>query len=156
MEPHSELGASSVLEDDTSLDKMDLNLLLSMLTLLTFRLLRDSLIERLISTHNAVPFLNTLARSDQNVHRYETEEFMRPEKEHSLPLPEDHLIRGQVWSQDYFPSGWYKTNGSDEEEKNIEHASTVRVRGERVKWLAYRLSSVSTLCSSDAPVSDSV
>ena len=28
------------------------------------------------------------------------------------PLPEDYLIRGQLWSQWYFPSGWF--NASEE------------------------------------------
>jgi hypothetical protein len=87
-------------------------------------------------------FLNTLSRSDTTEARYETHEFVRAEKGDSIPLPEDHLIRGQVWSQDYFPADLFKSSGSDDEEKNIEHASTVRMRAERVLNLGYRLAHV--------------
>ncbi|KIW02440.1 hypothetical protein, variant [Verruconis gallopava] len=85
-------------------------------------------------------FLNTLNRTDNAEARYEVDTFIRPEKENSVPLPEDYLIRGQVWSQDYFPADLFRSGASDDEEKNIEHASTMRIRTERVLNLAYRLS----------------
>jgi hypothetical protein len=90
-------------------------------------------------------FLNTLSRSDPCEPRFEIDGFIRPEKGDLIPLPEDHLIRGQVWSQEYFPPNFFKNSGSDDEEKNIEHASTVRMRTERVLNLSYRLSQVRVL-----------
>jgi hypothetical protein len=90
-------------------------------------------------------FMNTFARTEQHASHYECAEFIRPEKGDGRPLPEDHLIRGQVWSQDYFPSDWFKDSEVDDEERSIEHASTVRIRAERVLWLLYRIASVSVL-----------
>jgi hypothetical protein len=95
-------------------------------------------------------FLNTLVRTDLINPRYESTAFIRPEKGDARPLPEDHLIRGQVWSQNAFPADWFKESEVDDEERSIEHASTVRDRSERVLWLAYRLASVS-LCRSISP-----
>lgn len=88
-------------------------------------------------------FLNTLSKLDTVDRRYEVDAFVQPEKGEAIALPEDYLIRGQVWSQDYFPVDMFKSNQTDDEEKNIEHASTVRVRAERVLNVAYRLSRVS-------------
>jgi hypothetical protein len=89
-------------------------------------------------------FVNMLARAESQT-RFESADFIRPEKGHALPLPEDHLIRGQIWSQNAFPSDWFKESEVDDEERSIEHASTVQIRAERVLWLAYRLASVSWL-----------
>ncbi|QDS74745.1 hypothetical protein FKW77_001179 [Venturia effusa] len=86
-------------------------------------------------------FLNTLGRSMQPPPHFESARFIRPQQGDARPLPEDHLIRGQVWSQDYFPEDWFKESEVDDEERSIEHASTVRVRSERVLWIAFRLSS---------------
>jgi hypothetical protein len=88
-------------------------------------------------------FLNTLAKAESQT-RYESTEFIRPEKGDARPLPEDHLIRGQVWCQNAFPGDWFKESEVDDEERSIEHASTVQVRAERVLWLAYRLAAVSS------------
>jgi hypothetical protein len=88
-------------------------------------------------------YINTLARSMHPPPHFESVPFIRPEQGDARPLPEDHLIRGQIWSQDYFPGDWFKESEVDDEERSIEHASTVRVRAERVLWISYRLASVS-------------
>lgn len=93
-------------------------------------------------------FLHTLGRSMQPPPHFESVEFIPPKQGDARPLPEDHLIRGQVWSQDYFPKDWFQESEVDDEERSIEHASTVRVRAERVLWIAFRLASVSLLSSS--------
>lgn len=87
-------------------------------------------------------FINTLAHTEPVDARYENMDFIRQEKGDARPLPEDHFIRGQVWSQDSFPDDWFKESEVDDEERSIEHASTVRVRAERVLWLSYRLALV--------------
>jgi hypothetical protein len=89
-------------------------------------------------------FINTLARAENHT-RYESLEFIRPEKGDARPLPEDHLIRGQIWSQKAFPGDWFKESEVDDEERSIEHASTVQIRAERVLWLAYCIASVSSI-----------
>jgi len=67
-------------------------------------------------------------------------------------LPEDKLIRGQVWTQDYFPEGWFRGDnqdegdeekeeeeGEEEETENFGQSSICYARKDRVLWLAYRL-----------------
>ena len=61
-----------------------------------------------------------------------------------LPLPEDYLVRGLVWAQEYLPAGWLGRE-RDEEERFLELASTAKSRTERVLRLGYRLSTVSLL-----------
>ena len=71
-------------------------------------------------------------------------------------LPEDKLIRGQVWTQDYFPEGWFRGDnqdegdeekeeeeGEEEETENFGQSSICYARKDRVLWLAYRLAHVS-------------
>ncbi|KAL6702657.1 hypothetical protein ACN47E_001242 [Coniothyrium glycines] len=60
------------------------------------------------------------------------------ERTDELPLPEDYLIRGLIWAQEYFPKTWFLRE-HDEEERYLEHASTVKTRTERVLRLAYQL-----------------
>jgi hypothetical protein len=90
-------------------------------------------------------FLNTLVTPGQVDPLYESDSFIQPEKGDTIPLPEDYLIRGQVWSQDYFPTDLFKSSDSDDEEKNIEHASTVRMRQDRVLNLGYQLAQVCSI-----------
>ncbi|KAF1991083.1 hypothetical protein K402DRAFT_170744 [Aulographum hederae CBS 113979] len=52
----------------------------------------------------------------------------------SGPLPEDYFIRGQFWSQWYFPETWFSEQKSDEE-RSIEHASTIKARIDRILYL---------------------
>ncbi|KAF1938283.1 hypothetical protein EJ02DRAFT_410659 [Clathrospora elynae] len=55
------------------------------------------------------------------------------------PLPEDYIVRGLIWTQDYFPKKWFERE-HDVEERFLELASTVKNRTERVLRLGYRLS----------------
>lgn len=88
-------------------------------------------------------YINTLVHSMQPAPKFESVDFIRPQQGDARPLPEDHLIRGQVWSQSYFPEDWFKESEFDDEERSIEHASTMRIRAERVLWIFFRLASVS-------------
>ncbi|KAK7556788.1 hypothetical protein IWX49DRAFT_623341 [Phyllosticta citricarpa] len=83
-------------------------------------------------------FLNTLARADPICPEVESAVFLREVHEDGRPLPEDYLIRGQLWAHAYYPEGWF--DGSrDEEERVLELASTVKSRTERIMWLGIRL-----------------
>ncbi|KAL6150014.1 hypothetical protein ACJQWK_02614 [Exserohilum turcicum] len=61
------------------------------------------------------------------------------EREDELPLPEDNLVRGLVWVEDYFPKTWFERK-PDEEERYLELASTVKNCTNRVFRLGYTLS----------------
>ena len=65
--------------------------------------------------------------------------FLTPEKpDDTKPLSEDYLIRGLIWTQFYFPSGWF--NGqTDENGRSIETATMHKARVERVQWLGLHL-----------------
>ncbi|KAJ4286340.1 hypothetical protein N0V90_013374 [Kalmusia sp. IMI 367209] len=49
----------------------------------------------------------------------------------NLPLPEDYLIRGQLWSQWYFQENWF-ADGHDEKERYFELVSTIKSRTKRI------------------------
>lgn len=87
-----------------------------------------------------VAFLNTLFSSERQ-ENLEWAKIFPTGQADVFPLPEDYLIRGQLWSQWYFPAGWFdKEHG--EEARSLELASTVRFRNERIVQLGYNLASV--------------
>jgi hypothetical protein len=67
------------------------------------------------------------------------------ERADELPLPEDYLVRGLIWADNYFPKTWFERE-HDEKELYWEPASTDRTRIERVLRLGFSISKVSALC----------
>lgn len=88
-----------------------------------------------------VSFLNTLVKSERPEQIMPGAVFPADQAD-NLPLPEDYLMRGQIWSQSYFPENWFARE-HDEEDRYLELASTIKSRTERVLHLGYRLSTVS-------------
>lgn len=95
---------------------------------------------------NGVPWevvktlLNTLARFKGKHWRMESTDIMQQRGGGSTqPLPEDYLLRGQLWVEGYYPVGWLD-NSLDEDERMIEIASTTESRIERILWLGIQLS----------------
>ena len=87
--------------------------------------------------------LNMLARQDPisaRIVEYARQgTFIVPERGDGVwPLAEDFLIRGLIWTQFYFPSGWFDKQ-NDEDSRAIETASSQKHRVERVQWLALYL-----------------
>ncbi|KAH8754798.1 hypothetical protein F5883DRAFT_632527 [Diaporthe sp. PMI_573] len=80
--------------------------------------------------------LNSLSIHFQNHERIESEEFPRP---YDRPLPEDWNLRGLLWTDKLFPSGWFDTADVDHDERALELASMTDYRKERVLWLGYHL-----------------
>ncbi|KAB2571114.1 hypothetical protein DBV05_g10215 [Lasiodiplodia theobromae] len=85
-------------------------------------------------------FLNTLAKSETVTPAIESPAFLHEGEEDFRPLPEDYLIRGQLWAHSYYPATWF-SGVVDEEERMLELASTIRSRTERILWLGIRLAS---------------
>ncbi|KAF7588023.1 hypothetical protein BBP40_006402 [Aspergillus hancockii] len=54
-------------------------------------------------------------------------------------VPEDFLIRGQVWSQGYYPPSFFENCPSDEDGRNVERESLSISRMYRCLWLGVRL-----------------
>ena len=66
------------------------------------------------------------------------------------PLPEDFTLRGQIWSQRYFPDVWFTENHIDEEDRRLEQASMSIDRTHRIRWLGFEIASVSSTQSRES------
>jgi hypothetical protein len=112
-----------------------------------------------------IAFLNTLVKTENQIQAQNqgqaqsvdallaTDVFpVQGERGDELPLPEDYLVRGLIWSQDYFPKKWFERE-HDEEERYLELASTVKNRMDRVLRLGYQLSKVSFLRATASSIS---
>lgn len=101
-----------------------------------------------------VAFLNTLVKTENQIHSQAQSQSQTQdinmllasdvfpgdgERGDELPLPEDYLVRGLIWAQDYFPTKWFERE-HDEEERYLELPSTVKSRMERVLRLGFQLS----------------
>ena len=87
-------------------------------------------------------FLNTLAKPRILTPRIQGDIFPKSEEGADRPLPEDFIIRGQLYSQSYFPETWFKDAAIDDEERVLELPSMAELRAERILWLGFRLASV--------------
>jgi len=84
--------------------------------------------------------LNTLLSSCQSYSRIESEGFPYPEKDDSpRPLPEDYAMRGLLWADKYYPSGWFSNDKIEDDEKGLEAASMGEERKIRVLYLGCRI-----------------
>ena len=87
-------------------------------------------------------FLNTLAKPNILPSRVQSTMFPKPDEGVGRPLPEDFIIRGQMYSQDYYPETWFTDAMIDDEERVLELPSMAESRAERILWLGFRLVSV--------------
>ncbi|KAF2864714.1 hypothetical protein BDV95DRAFT_508584 [Massariosphaeria phaeospora] len=94
-----------------------------------------------------VTFLNTLLKSERPEQLMPGPVFPIDQSD-NLPLPEDYLVRGQLWSQWYFPKSWFARE-HDEEDRYLELASTIRSRTERILHLGYQISTFERWISYD-------
>jgi len=85
-------------------------------------------------------FLNAMLRSNTDLRVLERAEF--PVAEDRKCFPEDFLLRGQVWSQGYFPADHFKDAWAEDEGRTIEVPSLSMARMYRCLWLGVRLAMV--------------
>ncbi|EQL01457.1 hypothetical protein OCS_02837 [Ophiocordyceps sinensis CO18] len=73
--------------------------------------------------------------------RIDGESFPGPEKEGQppYPLPEDYALRGLIYTEDYFPDGWFDNERIDESDRYLEPPSKALERQERILWIGRRL-----------------
>ena len=104
-------------------------------------------VERDIPWYAICRFLNTVAGELHSTSRFFAEDFPQPseengDKEKPRPLPEDFILRGQIYSQWYFHSNWFTNTMVDDDERTLELPSLVQPRMERILWLGHRIASV--------------
>ncbi|EOA83075.1 uncharacterized protein SETTUDRAFT_94405 [Exserohilum turcica Et28A] len=104
-----------------------------------------------------IAFLNTLLETETQIHQPSPTNLLAEnlfpagdERPDELPLPEDYLSRGLIWTHGFFPKNWFDRE-RDEEERYIEHASTARNRTNRILRLGYALAKHDRWISYDDP-----
>ncbi|KAK0627189.1 hypothetical protein B0T14DRAFT_130406 [Immersiella caudata] len=82
--------------------------------------------------------LNTLLKDRPAYNSIESEDFPHPEGP-PRPLPEDYAMRGLLWAEKYYPSGWFSNENIEDDEKGLEAASMGEERKIRVLYLGCRI-----------------
>jgi hypothetical protein len=78
-----------------------------------------------------VAFLNRLGKPGRKYARVESDIFLLTENGLGAYLPEDFVIKGQVWCRQYYPEGCPE----DDEERSLEMPFITPSRVKRCLWL---------------------
>lgn len=84
-------------------------------------------------------FLNTLLRPETDFSKIEDEAFPYFENAAIQQLSEDFLIRGQLWSQFYYPETFFEDAPSEDNRPVTEEETTIIPRRHRCLWLGVRI-----------------
>ena len=96
------------------------------------------LLERDVPWSQIVSYLNHHASSKTITSHVLREEFPKPDGEViGRPLPEDFVLRGQVFMEGYYPPTWFSDADVDDEERVMELPSMTAPRMERILWNGY-------------------
>ncbi|KAI4675688.1 uncharacterized protein J4E88_007722 [Alternaria novae-zelandiae] len=96
-----------------------------------------------------VAFLNTLVKTENQIQSHSQSHTPNidtilasgvfpgeGERGDELPLPEDYLVRGLIWADDYFPIKWFERE-HDEEERYLDGATRLQVRDDGCGLIAH-------------------
>ncbi|KAM0360231.1 hypothetical protein ACHAPK_011855, partial [Fusarium culmorum] len=83
--------------------------------------------------------LNSLLASCELGYEVKDEIQLWEKDQHLRPLPEDFAMRGLLYSEDYFPNGWFQSDKVDEDEKYFESPSISEQRKDRIISLGHKL-----------------
>ncbi|EKJ74774.1 hypothetical protein FPSE_05109 [Fusarium pseudograminearum CS3096] len=83
--------------------------------------------------------LNSLLASCEPGYEVKDEFQLWEKDQHPRPLPEDFAMRGLLYSEDYFPNGWFQSDKVDEDEKYFELPSMSEQRKDRIISLGHKL-----------------
>ncbi|KAF6225485.1 hypothetical protein HO133_009485 [Letharia lupina] len=84
-------------------------------------------------------FLSTPSRAADPSFR--SKDFPEPEEGPGRPLPEDFVMRGQLYSQWYFPEAWFTDAMIDDDERTLDLPSMAKPRADRLFWLGHSIAS---------------
>ena len=88
-------------------------------------------------------FLNDLSTPSRTADpSFRSKDFPMPEDGPGRPLPEDFVMRGQLYSQWYFPETWFADAMIDDDERTLDLPSMAEPRADRLFWLGHRIASV--------------
>ncbi|KAJ5456067.1 uncharacterized protein N7458_004331 [Penicillium daleae] len=102
-------------------------------------------LERYIPWIEITSYLNSLIHSDTIVSKIEQAAFPLPGDGSIQQLPEDFLIRGQSWSQLYYPDGFFEDALPEYDRVIIENPLAATLRRYRCLWLGVRIAKVSKM-----------
>ncbi|KAI1906459.1 hypothetical protein LOZ65_006862 [Ophidiomyces ophidiicola] len=89
-----------------------------------------------------VRFLNALNTQDLHAPHLRSTAFPASDSPRHH-LPEDFPMRGLIWSQFYYPAGFFEVSSlADEEKRYLERPSVTRLRTESCLWLGHNLASL--------------
>ena len=99
-------------------------------------------IETFVPWNGICSFLNSLATPSRIADpTYRSRDFPEPEEGPGRPLPEDFVMRGQLYSQWYFPEAWF-TDAMIDDERSLDLPSMAEPRANRLFWLGHCIASV--------------
>lgn len=84
-------------------------------------------------------YLNGLEELTESNPQLSYLQFPTPPQGEEQPLPEDFLLRGQVYADGIFPLSWFENASTDLDERSIEQPFMTKQRALRVKWLGIQL-----------------
>ncbi|KAL4933094.1 uncharacterized protein BDV17DRAFT_287450 [Aspergillus undulatus] len=105
-------------------------------------------VEVLVPWKIIATFLNTLTRNSPDFALIEGADF--PSQGNERWLPEDFLIRGQIWSQHLYPDNFFNNAPTIDEGRNIEPPSRDILRVHRCLWFGVRLAMFNRWMTYDA------
>lgn len=88
-------------------------------------------------------FLNHLA-ADPRIKNAKVRrpQFPKSAREGTRPLPEDFILRGQLYTLWLFPRNWFSAAMIDDDERALDPPSMALSRKERILWLGHRIATV--------------
>ncbi|KAL4981126.1 hypothetical protein BDW66DRAFT_124032 [Aspergillus desertorum] len=105
-------------------------------------------VEVLVPWQQIATFLNTLTRNFTDFTLIEEADF--PSQGDDRWLPEDFLLRGQIWSQNLYPTDFFDKAPTADEGRNLEPPSRDLLRMHRCLWLGVRLATFERWMTYDA------
>ena len=105
-------------------------------------------IETFIPWNEICSFLNSLSTPSRAADpSFRSSEFPEPEEGPGRPLPEDFVMRGQLYSQGYHPETWFTDAMIDDDERSLDLPSMAEPRADRLFWLGHNIASVGLTAS---------
>lgn len=90
-------------------------------------------------------FLNTLSKTTTVMSDLLGKTLPRLDNSFGPPLPEDFIIRGQLFALGYYPFGWLERVQATIDERSLECPSVDMTRKMRILWLGFSIALVSTM-----------